>query len=344
MHTLEGLVAKIQKDTSPAFAKLRAETEDRERLPSGLFPLDLATGGGLPQGCMSVLYGPESSGKTNLALRYLRNAQLLHPDMRCAFIDAEGSFDGIWAERMGVDLDRLVLITPSYGEDAVDWTEAALAASDCCCVVLDSIAAITPGATIEKEAGRMDVAGNSALISRLMAKSSFAIGMAQNEDRYPTFIAINQVRYKVGQMFGDPETMPGGKKFFHASRMTLRLYGKNLVDKQIDPNLPAYKQTSVVLKKWKVPIVNPEAQYNMAMIKTPSLQEGQVDDWPTVQKYLKELQWLSKKGSKYQFLDKTYDKMSEVREVCDGDTEFGRNLRQKVIGTCLEKIGISAQH
>lgn len=342
-HKFADLVDKIHKDTSTAFASTRVESHDRARLPSGVFPLDLATGGGLPQGSMSVIYGPESAGKTNLAMRYIKSAQEMFPDKMCVFVDVERSLDHSWVTRMGLDPERLGHLRPAYGEDAVDWTEAALASSDVSCVVLDSIAAITPGNTIEKEAGRMDVAGNSALISRLIAKTAFSIGMAENEDRFPVFIAINQVRFKVGQMFGDPETMPGGKKFFHASRMTIRLYGKNVVDNKVHKSLPTWKQTNVALKKWKVPIINPEAQYNMAMIPANGLQPGDVEDWPTLKLYLSEVGWYEKEGSKYRLLDQTYAKAGEVQEVCTANDEFARNLRAKLIEVLLEKIGIEAQ-
>jgi recombination protein RecA len=342
-HKFSELVTKIVKDTSSAFASTRVESDDRERIPSGVFPFDLATGGGIPQGCMSILYGPESAGKTNLALRFVRSAQQMFPDKTCVFVDVERSLERTWVERMGIDPERLGHLKPAYGEDAVDWTEAALSASDVSLVVLDSIAAITPGNTIEKEAGRMDVAGNSALISRLMSKVTFAQQMAAGLDQYPTLLCINQVRFKIGVMFGDPETQPGGKKLHHAARMIARIYGKNEVDKAVHPDLPAWKKTNIILKKWKCPIVNPQAQYHMAMIPANGLQPGEVDDWPTIRTYLKELDWMKKDGTKWMLLDKEYPTQKAIGEVVMEDTVFSRNLRQKMIEVLLKKIGIESQ-
>jgi len=303
----------------------------------------LASGGGIPQGCMSILYGPESAGKTNLALRFVRSAQQMFPDQTCVFVDVERSLDKNWCDRMGIDSERLGHLKPAYGEDAVDWTEAALSSSDVSLVVLDSIAAITPGNTVEKEAGRMDVAGNSALISRLMSKVTFAQQMAAGQDHYPTLLCINQVRFKIGVMFGDPETQPGGKKLHHAARMIARIYGKNEVDKSIHAELPAWKKTNIVLKKWKVPIVNPQAQYNMAMIPAHGVKPGEVDDWPTLKTYLSELGWMLKTGQKWMLLDKEYPTQKAIRELVMADNEFTRNLRKKIIDTMLDKMGIESQ-
>jgi recombination protein RecA len=342
-HTFADLVGKIQKDTSEAFASVRVEDDDRDRIPSGVFPFDLATGGGIPQGVTSVIYGPESAGKTNLAMRIIRQAQIAFPDQMCVYVDTERALDPVWVKRMGLDPERLGHLKPAYGEDAVDWTEAALSSSDVSLVVVDSVAEITPGNTIEKEAGRMDVAGNSMLISRMMSKVAFAQGMAQGEGRFPTLLAINQVRINVGQMMGDPEKMPGGKKLHHAARMIARIYGRNEIDATVNEKLPTWKKTNIVLKKWKVPIINPECQYHMAMIPTSKLQPGEVEDWPTVKAYLNQLGWMQKQGTKWKLLDETFDKQGDIRDKVSDDSAFARNLRSKMIEVLLEKVGIAAQ-
>ena len=113
-HTFSQLVDKIQKETSTAFASTRVEDDDRERIPTGVFPVDLATGGGFPQGCMSIIYGPESAGKTNLALRLVRQAQIMFPDKMCVFVDVERSLDQVWVKRMGLDPERLGHLKPAY--------------------------------------------------------------------------------------------------------------------------------------------------------------------------------------------------------------------------------------
>lgn len=340
-HDIKSLVKKINQKAGSYYASLEAFETDRVRLPSGIFPLDFACGGGIPIGCMSIVYGPESSGKTNLALQYIRMAQKLWPTERVAFVDAEHSLDPKWAAQFGVNVKRLVHFKPAWGEDAVDWTEAALAATDVCMVVLDSIAAITPSNTIEKEAGRVDVAGNSQLVGKLIQKTTYSMAEAQASGRDVTFLALNQVRYKIGMMFGDPETIPGGKRMFHASQLTLRLYGKNEMDEAVHPSLPAVKATNVSLKKWKVPILNPEAEYKMAMIPHNGLGCGEVNDWNTVRHYLSELKWLKKKGTKYLLLDQEFPTVTAIRKHCMQGDDFGKNLRVEIIGAMIEKVGIA---
>jgi hypothetical protein len=125
--------------------------------------------------------------------------------------------------------------------------------------------------------------------------------------------------------------------------MIARVYGRNEVDKAVHPSLPAWKKTNVVLKKWKVPIVNPEAQYHMAMIPANGLQPGQVDDWPTIRTYLTELDWMRKEGKGWKLLDQMYPTQKAIGEEIMKPSAFSRNLRKKMIEVMLDKIGIEAQ-
>ncbi|HHT82212.1 MAG TPA: recombinase RecA [Acholeplasmataceae bacterium] len=192
--------------------------EKIDAISSGAISLDLALGiGGYPRGRIIEIYGHESSGKTTIALHAIAEAQKLGGYV--AFIDAEHALDPIYASKLGVDIDDLILSQPDTGEQALEITEALIRSNAVDMVVVDSVAALVPEAEISGEMGDSHVGLQARLMSQAMRKLSGIINKTNS-----TVIFINQIREKVGIMFGNPETTPGGRalKFYSSVRLEIR--------------------------------------------------------------------------------------------------------------------------
>ena len=189
-----------------------------DAIPTGSLTLDAALGiGGYPKGRIIEIYGPESSGKTTLALHAIAECQ--KEGGRCAFIDAENAIDPLYAKNLGVDIDELILSQPDSGEQALEITEVLIKSGAIDLVVIDSVAALVPQAELDGEMGDASVG----LQARLMSKAMRKLAGVMNRSNC-TAIFINQLREKVGIMFGNPETTPGGRalKFYSSVRLDVR--------------------------------------------------------------------------------------------------------------------------
>lgn len=187
-------------------------------IATGALSLDLALGGsGLPRGRIIEIFGPESSGKTTLALHVIANAQ--RDGGIAAFIDAEHALDPTWAKRIGVNLEDLLVSQPSYGEEALQIAEMLIKSNAVDVIVVDSVAALVPKAELDGEIGDTHVGLQARMMSQAMRKLTGAIARAKT-----TVIFINQIREKIGVMFGSPETTPGGRalKFYSSVRVDVR--------------------------------------------------------------------------------------------------------------------------
>ncbi|WP_054949825.1 recombinase RecA [Numidum massiliense] len=187
-------------------------------VPSGALALDIALGvGGFPRGRVIEIYGPESSGKTTVALHAI--AEVQKKGGQAAFIDAEHALDPVYAGKLGVDIDELLLSQPDTGEQALEIAEALVRSGAVDIIVVDSVAALVPKAEIEGEMGDSHVGLQARLMSQALRKLSGAINKSRS-----IAIFINQLREKVGVMFGNPETTPGGRalKFYSSVRLEVR--------------------------------------------------------------------------------------------------------------------------
>src|SRR5947209_45393 len=201
--------------------KLDGEIKPIDGIPSGSLSLDIALGGfGIPRGRVIEIYGPESSGKTTLTLHVIANAQKLGGV--AAFIDAEHALDPSWAKRLGVKLDDLLVSQPDTGEQALEICELLVRSNAVDVIVIDSVAALIPRAEIEGEMGDSHVGLQARLMSQALRKLTGAISKSKC-----TVIFINQIREKIGVMFGNPETTPGGRalKFYASIRIDVRRTG-----------------------------------------------------------------------------------------------------------------------
>jgi len=192
--------------------------EEIDAISTGSLGLDLALGvGGLPRGRVIEIYGPESSGKTTLTLHAIAEAQ--KKGGIAAFIDAEHAFDRFYAEKLGIDVDNLIISQPDYGEQGLEITENLIRSGAIDIIVIDSVAALTPKSEIEGEMGDSKMGLHARLMSQALRKLTGAINKTNC-----TVIFINQLREKIGVMFGNPETTTGGNalKFYASVRLDIR--------------------------------------------------------------------------------------------------------------------------
>lgn len=276
---------------------LAKSVDDPARIPTGIFPIDLAMGGGFPVGRFSVIYGMEGSLKSTLALLAMASSQRIHPDKVCVVFDLENTFSGSWAEGLGVNVSRIKVIRPETAEQAVDMIVALLCADDIGVIMVDSLAALATSAEINSSAETTIVGVSSRLVNRLYRTAGHALTEAGEAGNTPTLLLLNQIRYKIGVMFGNPEVQPGGPSFKFASSMTLRLYAKDIMDSDISKDLPAFKQTTVTVQKWKVPIIARKVdKLQIALLPNDKygLKIGESYDFPTIVTYLKHLELFDK--------------------------------------------------
>jgi len=222
--TLKAAVTQIEKEFGQgAIMPLGAgQRGPIEGIPTGCLSLDLALGGqGIPRGRVVEIFGPESSGKTTLALHVIAQAQRMGGI--AAFIDAEHALDPTWARKLGVQLDTLLVSQPSCGEEAMHIAEMLIKSNAVDVIVVDSVAALVPRKELEGEIGDSQVGLQARLMSQSLRKLSGAINKSKT-----AMIFINQIREKIGVMFGNPETTPGGRalKFYATCRIDVRRIGQ----------------------------------------------------------------------------------------------------------------------
>lgn len=348
------LLAKIKKKHGASILVKASEYRVQKvpRIPTGIFLLDLALGGGFPAGRVNVVYGQKSSSKTTTLLKAVGNAQQMcgncyaFPDAdgncQCqnfreivaAYIDVEGTFDSTWAETNGVDLDRLLLSVPDYAEQSLDIGEALLRSGQCDVLVIDSIAFLVPMKEIEDSVEKDGMGVQSRMIGKAMRKFVAALNAVGNETgRRPTILLTNQIRMKLGVMFGNPETQPGGMApGFAATTETKMWPGKYEMDDTT--KRPIHVEMNFRVEKNKSSVAKMDGSFRLMLADTETKKKGEVYDENVLMAEGERCGLISKTGetkTPWVCLGEQYSAKSHIERKLLLDKEFSRKFRAALL-------------
>ena len=315
---LDGAIKQIEKKYGAGAVMRLGQTQtlNVDAVPTGSMTLDMALGiGGVPKGRIVEIYGPESSGKTTVALSVIAQAQKAGGE--AAFIDVEHALDPVYAQALGVKIDDLLVSQPDSGEQALEIAEALIRSGAIDVIVLDSIAAMTTRAEIDGEMGDLHVGQLARLMSQAMRKLTAAISKSNC-----VAIFINQIREKIGVMYGNPETTPGGRalKFYSSVRIEVR---KGEVIKDGSQIIGARTKCKVVKNKVAPPFK--EAEFDM-MYGTGISRTGEVLDIAT------DLDIIKKGGSWFSYKDQKLGQgRDNVKEILAGDPELMKEIEEQIL-------------
>src|SRR6187397_744922 len=320
---LDAALAQIDKQYGKG-SVMRLGEEVRapiEIIPTGSIALDVALGiGGLPRGRVVEIYGPESSGKTTVALHAIANAQA--DGGICAFIDAEHALDPDYARRLGVDTDSLLVSQPDNGEQALEIADMLVRSGALALIVIDSVAALTARAEIEGEMGDSHVGLQARLMSQALRKMTSALSGAGT-----TAIFINQLREKIGVMFGSPETTTGGRalKFYASVRLDVRR-----IETLKDGQEMVGNRTRVKVVKNKVAPPFKQAEFDIMYGKGISREGGLIDVGVEAGIVRKAGAWYTYEG----------DQLGQGKENSRGFLHDNPDLANEIEKKILEKLGV----
>ena len=324
LKALQAAMAKIEKDFGRGSVMRMGDeqVEDVEVIPTGSLALDAALGvGGYPKGRIIEIYGPESSGKTTLAIHAIAQAQ--KEGGIAAFIDAEHAFDRFYAKKLGVDVDELLIAQPDNGEQALEIADQLIRSSGIDIIVIDSVAALTPKAEIEGDMGDNKVGLQARLMSQALRKLTSTISKTNT-----TCIFINQLREKIGVMFGNPERTTGGNalKFYASVRLDIRR-----VTTLKDGDTPIGNQVRVKIVKNKVAPPFRKAEFEITFGEGIS-HVGEIVDLGV------ELGIIKKSGSWFSYGETRLGQGRDaVKRVIKDNPELTAELEEKIAAALKER-------
>ena len=317
MRALEAALGQIEKQFGKGSVMKLGDFQamNVEAIPTGALSLDIALGiGGIPRGRIIEVYGPESSGKTTLALHMIAEAQKLGGE--AAFIDAEHALDPVYAKHLGVDIDNLIVSQPDTGEQALEIAEALVRSGALDVLVIDSVAALVPKAEIDGDMGDSHIGLQARLMSQALRKLAGAINKSKS-----VIIFINQLREKVGVMFGNPETTAGGRalKYYASVRLDIRKVENIKQDGEVVGN-----RARVKVVKNKVAPPFREAEFDIVYGKGIS-KEGNILDIAV------NLDIIEKSGSWFSYNGERIGQGREnVKKYLQDNPEIAKEIEEKI--------------
>ncbi len=341
-QTAVSALAKLRK-THGNIGGLGAPAKTPGRYRTGVLAFDVATGGGFPRNRFTLLWGKESSGKTNFALLAIAAQQQSDPHLTPVIIDVEGTVTQEWAEALGVDWERVIYIRVSTAEEAMDVACQMVAAEDVGIVLLDSIAAMTTNQEVEADYDAQSPGTHGRTMGKFIRLAGKALKDAVREGGESTLICVNQVRHKIGVMHGSPETLPGGMGQQFAASLSIRVYGKNVMDAQYHDKLPVWKEITIKIKKNKIPVCEEETKVRMALLPAGQFRPGQSNDWPVAKRHMEELGLMVKAKSGVEYLGTPFPTQKAMWEWLNEDPARMADLTQRIVAERVPKFEKAAR-
>jgi recombination protein RecA len=336
------LMAQISKVHGPNVMRRAVTAGQWRHIPLDVFTLDMAQFGGLPRSALSMYYGWEAGGKTTLGLRGLASAQRMFPDMRAAIIDAEGTYDPVWGKSHGIDNERLLLVHPETGEQALDIANALIRSADVSMLMVDSLPALVPAKEMEKSLEDDIVAMQARLIGRFIRTANAGLLDERKRDHTPVVLLINQWRSKIAFM-GDTRSLPGGNalKFFVFNRVEIlnkEVMGKDAYDVEI----PIHNDHSFKMTKNKEGTGIRNGAFTMIRDPGHRLGPGFIDDAETVLAFAKKFGIFTGAGKyqKFDDLGETFGTMKEAAEYFYNDFDYYDRMKKRLISLQREHSGL----
>jgi len=345
----------IQKRFGTSILSIASEVEYRKvpRVSCGVASLDYALGGGWPLGRVNLVYGHKSSGKTTLMMLAMAELQKIcgncyspvgdngsctcgdWRDMVIAMIDVEGTFEAAWAESLGVDLKRLLVSQPDHAEQALDIMEGLIRSLSCDALFLDSVAFLTPTKEIEETTSKENPGIAARVGGKGVRKFVSALNSVMNLEGWkPTVFLTNQIRMKVGVMFGSPEILPGGLAWGFATSTEVRLQtGKYQMDE--DSGRPLYVTIPFRVDKNKTSPPRMEGDYKLILSDLEHKKTGQIADEDFLISQCVRLGLLTGGGKSWKLLDATYESKQLVLTALEADPILRQKVRKIVLSILL---------
>lgn len=350
------LVAKINAKYGSGIIMRASQAKalDIPRIETDIFSIDVNTGGGIPIGRITGIFGPKSGGKTSLALRIIASAQGYCREClvkmvngkcpKCAksngfntvYVDAEGTWTNEWSAAMGVNCDNVYVFRAEYAEQVLDVADSFLRSGDCDLLVIDTIAALTPMVEVEESAEKQQMGIFARLINKLYRKMISAINEPSlNVSNRPTILVLNQTRERIGMIYGDPMTRPGGKGQEFASTVDIKMRNAKYI-------LNADKQAvSVIMRfiidKNKSAPPRGEGEFILHLREHDKYKAGEIDDKEVVWKSACKYGVVSKEGNDWKCLNKCFRVKSDVEEMFLGDVDFYDGVRKALLDILLRR-------
>ena len=320
------------------------------RIPTGVFILDMALLGGIPTNRISMFVGEKHSGKSTLATMVGASAQQMWPDKSVVLLDIEGTFDPVWARKLGMDPDTLQYSAPPTGEMAVDIAVALIGSKEVSVLIIDSLAALTPMQEVDTSAEDFQVALQARLISKMVRKLNSALLEERRRGHIVTILFVNQFRMQVGKFFGDPRKIPGGKALEYATSVQVIIKNKEQQGKDArDIEVITENEHSFQITKNKLCGGPRAGEFRLVrtLDKELNLNEGAINQGRTLVTYAKKLGYYKGGGAKW-VLDfdgicREYRKADDAVLDLSVDKELAWDLRNCMIRNQAHSLGMPEQ-
>lgn len=333
-----------------------AKALDITRIPTGSVALDIVTGGGIPESRITLITGGYSCGKTAVATKIVGEAQKLFRkrfeegtegvEKKCVWIDAEGAFDNEWAKKLGVDIDSLIVCKPEYGEQALDIADVMVKTDDIGLVVLDSIASLVPRAESDESMDKLFMGDTAKMNNKFFRKLSGGMNgrdMSIAEDKSPTLILINQIREKIGVLYGNPNTLPGGKGQEFSASIMLELRRGDWIQFKMDKNGTQVEEVvgqwiKVTATKNKTAPPRRVGEFRFFFSDTPyTFRAGDIDTAEEIIRYAIKFGIIKRRGSYYEIEGREHNIQGQdnvVKELRE-DKELLEKMRERILDVAV---------